>query len=458
MSYEKQNFISGQVLSASQLNHMEEGIENAQKLRIGTVSSGMVPGAEIVNCQLNLVLPKGERGDAGETGLTPALSVGAVTKGDEASASITGTAEKPVLNLILPKGDKGDTGDTGLIGPKGETGVTPAFSVGAVTKGDEVGASITGTAENPVLNLTLPKGDKGDTGLTGPKGETGVTPAFSMGAVTKGDEASASITGTAEKPVLNLILPKGDKGDRGEKGDKGDKGGPELDSTLTISGQAADAKVTGDSIRTEAARAQQAEAANTQYINTEVQRAQQAEEKLAETVSGETQRAQQMEQALSRQIVNAQFPYRIVYDHSYDGTGSHGTAYSPVRIPLAGDYDAVAVIRTEMRAYPADSESPKRRVLLELVTQEAAYNTFKDNYITLAGLPASFVSAGAVNPGLNVMYGNWSLNSTYLRYQDRTLELYLDESIHTLPHLVWNESGLQYHVFGITWNGGTLHG
>jgi hypothetical protein len=60
-----------------------------------------------------------------------------VQDGPTADATITGTAPSQTLNLTLPKGDKGDQG------PKGD-------------KGDQG-----------------PKGDKGDTGDTGPKGDTG---------------------------------------------------------------------------------------------------------------------------------------------------------------------------------------------------------------------------------------------------------------------------------------------
>jgi hypothetical protein len=52
------------------------------------------------------------------------LSVGTVTSGATASATITGTSPSQVLNLVLPKGDKGDKGDTGQQGPKGDTGDT----------------------------------------------------------------------------------------------------------------------------------------------------------------------------------------------------------------------------------------------------------------------------------------------------------------------------------------------
>lgn len=54
---------------------------------------------------------KGDKGDKGETGLTPNLSVGTVTTvepTESASATMTGTAENPVLNLSIPKGSVGD--------------------------------------------------------------------------------------------------------------------------------------------------------------------------------------------------------------------------------------------------------------------------------------------------------------------------------------------------------------
>lgn len=85
MSYIKQNFVDGQTLTAAQLNHMEDGIAAAQ-------SSGGSSGA--------------------------ALSIGTVTSGSTASASITNNK----LNLVLPKGDKGEKGDTGPQGPSGDAG------------------------------------------------------------------------------------------------------------------------------------------------------------------------------------------------------------------------------------------------------------------------------------------------------------------------------------------------
>ena len=243
MQYNRHNFKSKQRLTSQQMNEIEQGIvdlvEHANtndgklNLTIGTVTSGSTAAATISDGKLNLTLPKGEKGDTGskgdagakgekgDTGVTPNLIIGSVTSGETPNAIITGTAETPMLNLVLPKGAKGE---------KGDTGVTPVLTIGSVTTGDTANAIITGTAEAPALNLTLPKGEKGDTGpkgadgvqgQAGPKGEKGdpgVTPNLTIGTVTTGTEAAATITGTAEAPVLNLTLPKGEKGDKGDPG------------------------------------------------------------------------------------------------------------------------------------------------------------------------------------------------------------------------------------------------
>lgn len=59
---------------------------------------------------------KGDKGDKGDTGDTVpnTLTIGTVEGGETASATITGTAPNQFLNLVLPKGDKGDTGAGGL--------------------------------------------------------------------------------------------------------------------------------------------------------------------------------------------------------------------------------------------------------------------------------------------------------------------------------------------------------
>ena len=51
---------------------------------------------------------------------------------------------------------------SGATGIRGETGLTPNIQIGTVTQGSSFNVIRTGTNENPVLNFTLVKGDKGD--------------------------------------------------------------------------------------------------------------------------------------------------------------------------------------------------------------------------------------------------------------------------------------------------------
>lgn len=86
------------------------------------------------------------------------------------------------------------TGPQGEVGPKGDTGAQG------------------------------PKGETGATGATGPQGPAGPANVLTIGSVTSGKVASATITGEAPNQVLNLVLEKGDKGETGEKGATGDTG------------------------------------------------------------------------------------------------------------------------------------------------------------------------------------------------------------------------------------------
>lgn len=71
---------------------------------------------------------------------------------------------------------------------KGATGNTPDFSIGTVTTVEpnvSASASITGSVENPILNLSIPKGQKGDTGERGETGQTGASPTMLYDSSTK---------------------------------------------------------------------------------------------------------------------------------------------------------------------------------------------------------------------------------------------------------------------------------
>ena len=74
-----------------------------------------------------------------------------------------------------PQGPQGEKGDPGKDGSPGATGATPRFTVTAVTGEAGTAASVTqsGTAENPMVEFTIPQGIKGNTGPQGPQGEKG---------------------------------------------------------------------------------------------------------------------------------------------------------------------------------------------------------------------------------------------------------------------------------------------
>ena len=58
--------------------------------------------------------PPGSDGEKGDTGATPDITIGTVSTlepGQPATATMTGTPENPVLNLGIPQGEKGDPGE-----------------------------------------------------------------------------------------------------------------------------------------------------------------------------------------------------------------------------------------------------------------------------------------------------------------------------------------------------------
>lgn len=83
-----------------------------------TLPAGSQATASYADGTLTLGIPQGAKGDIGAT---PDLTIGTVSTlpaGSSATASITGTAEQPILNLGIPKGDQGD--DTPAGGLKGQ--------------------------------------------------------------------------------------------------------------------------------------------------------------------------------------------------------------------------------------------------------------------------------------------------------------------------------------------------
>jgi hypothetical protein len=138
---------------------------------------------------LTFNIPRGQDGILGGPGPSNILSIGTVDSGLTASATITGSSPSQILNLILPKGDKGEPGTpgtNGTNGAKGDTGerglqgfpaatiaISPTVTTGAA--GSQAAVTNSGTANDVVLNFTIPRGADGAPGAAGAPGATGAT-------------------------------------------------------------------------------------------------------------------------------------------------------------------------------------------------------------------------------------------------------------------------------------------
>ena len=131
---------------------------------IGELSSAANNGfGQPVNQTLRIRFEKLMQGPRGEPGRDGA-------KGDKGDPGAKGDKGAPGA-----RGEKGEKGDPGRDGSPGATGATPRFTVTAVTGEAGTAASVTqsGTAENPMVEFTIPQGMKGDTGEKGEKGDPG---------------------------------------------------------------------------------------------------------------------------------------------------------------------------------------------------------------------------------------------------------------------------------------------
>lgn len=195
----------------------------------------------------------------------------AAEKAEGAAASV-GDALKQVASAIeAANGAASDARNAAGQATDGASAAKAAATTAteAATKIDDMTITATGLAAGaaPTAELTevgghynivlgLPKGDKGD---------PGATPQITVQVKTgePGTAASVKQTGTAEAPVIELTIPRGDTGSLGAltiNGKAPDAAGKVMltaadvgalsgtDATLTQAGKAADAKATGDDL------------------------------------------------------------------------------------------------------------------------------------------------------------------------------------------------------------------
>jgi hypothetical protein len=153
---------------------------------------------------LNFGLPQGPAGT---------VNVGTTTTGaagTNASVAATGTPENRVLSFTIPRGDQGVQGIQGFKGDTGNTGPANALSIGTVTAGPTAAATITGTAPNQTLNLTLQQSallSSAKTTLTG----NGTLKTFTVSGLKSSDpnHVMVAINGVAQEPTTDYLVNQG---------------------------------------------------------------------------------------------------------------------------------------------------------------------------------------------------------------------------------------------------------
>lgn len=125
------------------------------------------------------------------------INIGTVTtgaEGSQASATMSGTAPNQSLNLTIPRGNTGPANSLSI------------GTVATVSTTQDASATITGTAPNQLLNLKLP---------IGPQGQPPLITAGTATTLPAGSDPTVTITGAAPNFTVSFGIPAGAKGNTG---------------------------------------------------------------------------------------------------------------------------------------------------------------------------------------------------------------------------------------------------
>lgn len=157
--------------------------------------------------------PKGNQGESGVTGVTS----GTTSENNGYTVTpLTFQFENGNSQTADVKVKNGIDGKNGTNGIDGINGITPNIQIGQVNTGEagaEAAASITGTPENPLLNLTIPQGQQGIQGVPGQNGAPGANGTTYTPTVDSAGNLSWTNDGGLSNPAtVNIKGPKGDAG------------------------------------------------------------------------------------------------------------------------------------------------------------------------------------------------------------------------------------------------------
>ena len=181
------------------------------------------------NGQDGAQVPQGQPGQNGKDGATPSLKFGTITSvGPDQPAKaelIDNGNDSYTLNLTIPRGAKGETGGVNQV-------IKPELTIGTVTtvnSDEKATASLTKTSDTGyAINLNIPAGKAGQDGKQGPQGEPGKAGADGK----NGADGQPGKDGKDGKSAYDLAVQEGFKGDlkawlaslKGEQGPAGKDG------------------------------------------------------------------------------------------------------------------------------------------------------------------------------------------------------------------------------------------
>lgn len=166
------------------------------------------------------------RGEKGEAGVTPSISVESKTldAGQQATVSRSGSDAAPTFTFGIPCGTDGADGADGANGAPGKDGITPnvSITVSGLPAGQSPTVTKGGTIAEPTFAIGIPAGEKGDQGTRG----FHFTPAVDAA----GNLSWTNDGGLPNPATVNL---KGEKGDTGANGADGQDGSDGKNATIT---------------------------------------------------------------------------------------------------------------------------------------------------------------------------------------------------------------------------------
>lgn len=188
--------------------------------------------------------PRGEQGPSGKNGQD-----GKSAYQIWLDSGNKGTETDFLNSLVGPRGEEGPAGKPGHDGQQGPQGIpgkdgsTPTLKIGTITSVDPDQPANADLIDNKngsyTLNLTLPRGAKGETGGVNQV----VKPELSIGTVqtiASDQPASASLTKTGDTSyAINLNIPSGKQGPAGKSGKDGSDGKNGADGKDGQSGKSA---------------------------------------------------------------------------------------------------------------------------------------------------------------------------------------------------------------------------